>query len=355
MAIKYKWLAEHLREMTISNMKKGIDTLPTESQLCSRYHVSRQTVRKSLSILEQEGLIAKRQGSGSHITGLHKDPSENEIHILIITDEKYLYPVLLSDIKNTLLQYGFSCHVHVTDNRTDLERTILLKLLDKQPRGIIVEGCKSALPNPNLDLYHKLENNGTHILFLHNYYPALSHPLYIKDNNMQGSRLLVKHLYEQGHRKICGFFIADDLQGPERFQGYIDAMKEFQLPIIDGNIGWFRYGDLQRLEKGEHTSFIQKMIRDNLNDCTAILCYNDELAYWTTRELQKMPSIFLDDISVVSFDNSYLSYTDTMPILSLTHQKHKMGITAANMMLDTIKGLPVYSQEIPWMIYDKNH
>ena len=84
MAIKYKLLAEKLRELCIQNLYRGIDKLPTEAFLCQTYHVSRQTVRFALSLLEQEGLITKRQGSGSHITGLLNQPQQNVIAVLLL-------------------------------------------------------------------------------------------------------------------------------------------------------------------------------------------------------------------------------------------------------------------------------
>lgn len=76
MAIKYKWLAERLKEMIYSDIEKGIEKLPTEQELCERFRVSRQTVRLSLSLLEEEGLIVKKQGSGSFITGLLTEPGK---------------------------------------------------------------------------------------------------------------------------------------------------------------------------------------------------------------------------------------------------------------------------------------
>ena len=83
MAIKYKWLAGHLKEMIRLNIEKGIEKLPTEQELCERFRVSRQTVRLSLSLLEDEGLIVKKRGSGSFITGLLSEPENNVIGILV--------------------------------------------------------------------------------------------------------------------------------------------------------------------------------------------------------------------------------------------------------------------------------
>ena len=77
MAIKYKWLAERLELLILKNIQAGIHKLPTEQQLCTRYHVSRQTVRMAMAILEEKGLIVRKQGSGAYITGRSQKPLGN--------------------------------------------------------------------------------------------------------------------------------------------------------------------------------------------------------------------------------------------------------------------------------------
>ena len=50
-------------------MKPG-DRVPTESELVSRYGVSRITVRKVLDLLAREGLIVRERGRGTHVAHL---------------------------------------------------------------------------------------------------------------------------------------------------------------------------------------------------------------------------------------------------------------------------------------------
>ncbi|MCZ5678045.1 GntR family transcriptional regulator [Escherichia coli] len=43
------------------------DLLPSEAELAVRYNVSRNTLRKALSLLEGEGIIHRKHGSERHI------------------------------------------------------------------------------------------------------------------------------------------------------------------------------------------------------------------------------------------------------------------------------------------------
>ena len=67
MSAKYIWLAGLLKNLIEENTGDTFK-LPTEAALCQKYGISRQTVRKALSVLEAEHLIEKRQGTASYPT-----------------------------------------------------------------------------------------------------------------------------------------------------------------------------------------------------------------------------------------------------------------------------------------------
>lgn len=62
---RYLQLAGELRGEIMSGKFSARDAFPTESELCQRYGVSRFTVREALRRLQNEGLIARRRGSGT--------------------------------------------------------------------------------------------------------------------------------------------------------------------------------------------------------------------------------------------------------------------------------------------------
>lgn len=55
--LKYSKLMEDLREKMVSGEIQAGDRLPSENELSAQYQVSRQTVRKALSVLQNEGYI----------------------------------------------------------------------------------------------------------------------------------------------------------------------------------------------------------------------------------------------------------------------------------------------------------
>ncbi len=71
----YFQLSNLLRQQIHSGILKPGDLIPSESQLCSQYGVSRTTVRQALNQLVEENLIIRRRGKGSFVASqkLHRN------------------------------------------------------------------------------------------------------------------------------------------------------------------------------------------------------------------------------------------------------------------------------------------
>ena len=64
---RYLQLAGELRDAILTGAFADGKPFPTETALCTKYDVSRFTVREALRRLEVEGLIERRRGSGTTV------------------------------------------------------------------------------------------------------------------------------------------------------------------------------------------------------------------------------------------------------------------------------------------------
>lgn len=351
MPAKYIRLANILRETIFQNTGSGIYKLPSENVLCEQYHMSRQTVRAALHLLTEEGLIEKRQGSGSFSTGL--GAMQNTIAIIVNQAEEYTTPTFLANIKSILSAKGYSINVYSTHSRISEERKILEDIKQASIRGMIVEGSKTALPNPNLDLYEHLMAKGISVLFAGGIYPSLAGCICIKEDNYYGGYLLAKHLIQLGHTQIAGVFKIDDLQGHERYSGFATAIRDYGLPLQEELITWYTAANLEALQLKSDTGFLSDLLRRNKGLYSCVVCQNDEIAYWLIRELGYTDIRVPEDISVVSFDNSYMSDLNSTHITTLSHDRD-LGTTAASTLLKMIQGESVFPEELSWNLIEKN-
>lgn len=358
MYTKYSKLAEELKKEIIVSIENGIDRLPPEREISKNHNVSRQTVRQALFILEKEGLIYKKQGSGSIISGLIPGAEGNEIAIIFSSDSEYIFPSLLSELSDYFKKEGFSVSVYITQNRADKEREILSDLIKQinithTLRGILVDPVRTTLPTANYDLYEKINSHRIPIVFLHGYYPNLTNHTFIKDDNYAGGHSLGQYLIQNGHTKIAGIFQIDTIQGMERYLGWSRAMIESNLSVHDSNVSWYTQEILENIQKSQDTGFIVSFIRNKLSSCSAVICHNDEIAYWLIKELNYAGLNVPQDISIVSFDNSYLSDLSKPRITSLSHGEKEMSSSCAFALLEQIRGRFPSPKSLSWKLLEK--
>ena len=128
MAPKYEQLVMALRQTLPQWYADGQRKLPCEQELAAQFSVSRQTLRQALAVLEQEGLIEKRRGSGSFLCPAAAN-QDRRIAVIATSLSDYIFPSLLKDIQACLSVQGFSVVIHATENSIHREREILQQLL----------------------------------------------------------------------------------------------------------------------------------------------------------------------------------------------------------------------------------
>lgn len=353
MSKKYEDLIKKLNELIVSSLDTGTKMLPSERSLAEMYGVSRQTVRTALLDLESRSLIKRIHGSGAHLTGILPDSEKNIIALLVASDLSYIFPAMISEINRILESIGFTLEVYTTGDSAEKEREILLSLKDRAVRGIIVSPIRSNLASPNYDVYQQLSSMSVPIVFFHGYYPNLSNMTYVKDDNYAGGYMLGEYLQQQGHSKIAGIFQIDNIQGQERYLGFARSLIEGGGTPPDNSTLWFTGEQLKMLDRNRDTGFLVDFIKYKLSDCTAVVCYNDQIAYWLLKELGYSSVRVPSDLGIVSFDNSYLSEMADTKITSLTHSANEMAASVCMLITEIIKGRNPSPMSLSWKLVDR--
>ena len=187
---------------------------------------------------------------------------------------------------------------------------------------------------------------------MHGCYDKLTGTCSVLDDNYGGGYMLVEYLYQKGHRNIAGIFKSDDLQGHGRYAGYADALRDLGLPLQDEQVFWYTTEDKDRILAGQATSFPEQIL-NSLGGCSAVVCYNDELAIRLITSLRARGVEIPKDLAVVSFDNSQYSELSPIRITSLSHGANKVGRIAAEMLLKLLDGESCQSEVMPWVLVEK--
>lgn len=348
MAAKYEQLASILRSEVQETLRRGGTRLDPELTLAQRYHMSRQTVRHALKLLEEEGLVRRRRGSGCYLRAPGREAGIRQIAVVTSFLDDYIFPSILHDVQACFSEAGYGTLVFATENEIGREREILEKLLSAPVSAILIEGSKTALPTPNEDLYGLLQAKGIPVLFLHGVYANLQGFPCLQDDNFAGGYLLGQYLMSQGHRNIAGIFKSDDVQGPQRYFGLLTALRDGQCPLPEAHIFWYDSIDRAALVSGGPGDLLDRFLRHRLGEASAVVCYNDEIAQKLIKALLDRGRSVPGEVAVVSFDNSFYSQVGPVPITSLGHRDRRTGRTAAKILLDLLSGKSPALSPLPW-------
>ena len=158
--LKYFQLMEDLKAKILTGEIQAGDKLPSENELSAQYKISRQTVRKALSMLQNAGYIYAEHGRGTFCSEMmrHVQPSKN---IAVVTTylSDYIFPRVIQGIDDVLTGAGYSIILKNTKNSRTREAECLQDLLNKGVDGAIIEPSKSQIFCRHMNLYEQLETS----------------------------------------------------------------------------------------------------------------------------------------------------------------------------------------------------
>jgi len=324
------WIKDRISDSTF---KYG-DKLLSENELAAQFGISRQTVRQAIGALEAEGVLTRVRGSGTYVAALPVAEKQKTMNIGVITTylDDYIFPPILNGIDSVLLENGYTMNLSITNNKIENEAKVLRNLIEKGVDGLIVEGTKSAFPNPNTYIYKEIRRKNLPCIFINSFYSGLNFP-YIALNDVKAAEICTDYLVKNGHRKIGGIFKSDDIQGHLRYSGYCNELKKHGIDIDERNVMWFVTEDLNELFAGDY----DKSIDRRLGCCSAVVCYNDQIAVRLIDTLKRLGKNVPDDISIISFDNSNFASFSNAALTSVNHPKKQRGIDAAQHMISMLQ------------------
>jgi len=351
---KYEAIARTLENQIRQGVFKPGEKVPTELALVQAYSVSRQTIRQAISLLEKRGLLIQRQGSGTYVEAdysrvVQRHAKTATIAVVPCFMSNYIFPSIMRGIEEIVSSAGYSVRLSPTQHRVDRERVILQQLLENPVDGLIVEGVKTCMPNPNIPLYRELQRMGMPIVFFNTIYPELDDVVLVSMDDFSVVRDGVKLLVENGHKKIAGIFRWDDRQGLDRYAGFNAGLLDAALPLNDNFVSWYGTGDLDESNPERIAPVIdRKWLASVVENVTAFVCYNDTAATSLFQALECDFPGTAERYAVVSFDASVYYEMSSRSYVSYPHKKVAFGKNAAIKLLKMINGEQQESEKMQW-------
>lgn len=327
-------------ELIIEDIKKAINSgkvlpnqkISSENQLAEKYGVSRQTVRKALGFLIDNGYLYPVHGSGTFVVE-RKIKRKHTKNIAVVSTymTDYIFPRVIQGINQILDENGYSILLKTTNNSRKGEAWCMEELLSKDIDGMIIEPSQSAISCQHQVLYQQMDTMGIPYVFIQSCYEEMMDRPYVMLDDVEGGRLITEHLVKLGHKRIAGIFKADDSQGILRHKGYVKALQEAGIAYDPDMVIWYHTKD-----RGVKPMEGLLRILESGKACHAVVCYNDEIASDIIKGLRAIGRNVPHDISVTGFDNSLLSHSKG--ITTIAHPQEELGKRAAETLIGLING-----------------
>lgn len=339
---KFSRLKEDIKAKIVHSEWKAGDKIPSENMFAAQYHISRQTVRKAIGELTEEGYLYAEHGRGTFVSErtIHTRTSKN---IAVVTTylSDYIFPRLIQGIEQVLTANGYSIMLKTTRNSRAAEARCMEELLSKDIDGLIIEPSKTQISCRHTSLYDQMDEYGIPYVFIQGYFEQMKKKPYVLMDDMKGGYLITKYLIELGHKNIHGIFKADDVQGQARHKGYVRALQEAGMLYDPDSVTWFYTEDREVKPRETISGAIQAE-----TPMDAVVCYNDQVAVEVIRTLREFGKKVPRDVSVTGFDNSLLAKNNHIPITTISHPQDKLGSMAAELLLRLIRGEELTEQEL---------
>ncbi len=237
------------------------------------------------------------------------------------------YLDILKGVEATARAAGYSVLMGNTENDADREDEYFDMLYDGHADGMILMTGK--LPTRHREAAKK----GSHlpIVVALELIEGCALP-HLQIDNEGAAKGAVRHLIEIGHRRIAHITgPIPEVMSVRRLAGYRAAMAEAGLPAPEDYVAEGNFSLLSgRLAARKLFSLPEPP--------TALFVANDEMAFGAIHELRQQGLDVPRDVSVVGFDDIFLSDVFSPPLTTVSQPRVEVGRLAMTMLLDILAG-----------------
>ncbi|MGW1462993.1 substrate-binding domain-containing protein [Streptomyces sp. NPDC002308] len=325
--LKFRMLAQELRQQVRDGVWPVGGRLPTEKQLALGNGSSVSTVRRAVDELIAEGLVVRRQGSGTFVLAPDVPRAARALIGVLVPDTTFYYPQVLQGIEEGLSAAGARLLLTCSGYDQEREARDVADLLDGGADGLLLvptfngpEHRESylariaALPVPAV----LIERRGTSLGDTSEY---------VCTHHEAGAYDAVRHLAGLGHRSIGLVLRAPAPTAPPLIDGYRQAAAELGCATVEF--------EAPRQEWSPATADRALAVLRTAG-ATAAVCFGDRQAALLEGAARRAGLTVPGDLALVAYDDEIADLAD-IPLTAVAPPKHLLGRTAAETLLRRLR------------------
>ncbi|EMD17422.1 hypothetical protein HMPREF9943_00209 [Eggerthia catenaformis OT 569 = DSM 20559] len=269
--------------------------------------------------------IIKKYGYETNMTAKSLRIAKSKtIGLIVPSIENEWFASLISQIETYFFQHNYSVFICNTSRNKEKEISYFKSLDAKMVDGIICITGENKLP---IDVLTR-----DIPIVCTDRVPAKNNNVYIvSTDHYRGGYIATKELIKKGCKRICIIVRNRSISvNEQRFQGYLQALKDHHLPYDD---------QLKILISNKEDNFegakraTLKLIENHIH-FDGIFGTNDWRAYGAIVALQSKYLRIPEDVKVVGFDNITISKVSQPPLTTINQDTQKIAVNASKTLLD---------------------
>lgn len=280
--------------------------------------VSEDTKNKVLKAIEETGY--QQNLFGKHL----RCKKTNIILVMLTSVVNSFCAKIVNSIDNEAKKHGYSIMICVTNDDPKTEDRYLNYVKNKFVDGMIVV-------NSTMNQQQMASLSSQFPVIQCSEYVDPDTTPYVTINNKQAAKDAVNHLIKNGKKDILLIGVDDPniISAKERLDGYKEALKENNIEYDSNKVVFSNYG-FRNTQK-----ILMQYFNDEVN-IDAVFAISDKMAAAAIVALQQKGLNVPEDLMVIGFDNTDISYIFNPAITTVSQPHKEIGKIAFNMLLDRI-------------------
>ena len=337
--MKYVEIYSSLKEDIVKRKFTPERKLPSESELCLKFKVARNTVRQALSLLAKQGLIDTIKGKGAFITkrGSRKTGAIG----LFIPDyhSASFFASLKSELEHCAQNLGYDIHLENIALKNGIPDDDCIR---KAVRRLAVRRVEGVIFRPLLDKKRISTNKEILQVFQHAETPVVlidsdvtirperSECDLVAVDNVSAGRRIASHLLDLGKKRLAFLMSGIEINFNSNWGNRLFGIAgEVAVRGMDNGVQTLRFApnDLESL---------RELFRSRKRP-DAIACGNDNEAHTLIRSLKSIGIRVPEDVAVTGFDDNPLSRSSIPPLTTIQQPVGLIAKTAFKTLLARIR------------------
>ncbi|MCE5198495.1 MAG: GntR family transcriptional regulator [Armatimonadota bacterium] len=287
--------------------------LPTVRELQKKYRVCSGTVLSAIAILEAQGLVTSKHGSGCYINGVsqstkneeHGSNSSRWIGFIRGNNEAWLHTCTQRGVDSYIRRYDYHLTVAMPEGGYEGEQDGVERMIDAGCDGLVIIPATRTPEQAANDYINKVHLDFPMVL-VDMGIPSQNRSQVIFDNYNLG-RNMTRHLLARGHKRIAFMQFRTVRAGlpnqsiANRYKGYRHVMADAGKPVVESDI-WGVNSDSDQASVQSLADLLYAW-REQTNRPTALIAVEDTIAAMTISIARELDISIPDELEIVGFDD----------------------------------------------------